>query len=401
MRGADKKRLIIPAAIALVAVITTGVIAASRMDNGGRDELIEAAKEQEALEQAQASEAGVETVGTVAGASNGADGGGARPDALLGTSAGDDTTDQAGGSDNKKVIEDKTKGQPEGYLEFEDVKIAYYDDIETCLFIGTDESGDNRKSDVKTGYGGDMADFIGLAVVNKTKKTYTLLQIDRNTMTNMEMCFENGDMSGQWVEQQLCISHWYGITPEANDESTKKCVSALLGNIKIDNYYTVGVSCVPRMNHVIGGVDVTIEDDFSKEDKSLVKGRTIHLTDEQATRFVRGRMSVGDGENTSRMRRQRAYLDAYYKEAMKQIKERPGIINDIYRECMDMAETDLNGSDVSRLTNSFMTFENGGIRTLEGKNTEGESSDGEGKIWTRFYPDKKALENTMIELFGA
>ena len=60
---------------------------------------------------------------------------------------------------------------------------------------------------------------------------------------------------------------------------------------------------IAQLNHVIGGATVTIEDDFSDVDSSLVQGETITLTDEQAYNFLSARMNVGDGENESRMRR--------------------------------------------------------------------------------------------------
>ena len=56
---------------------------------------------------------------------------------------------------------------------------------------------------------------------------------------------------------------------------------------------------IAQLNHVIGGATVTIEDDFSQIDPTLVKGETITLSDEQAYSFLHARLNVGDEENES------------------------------------------------------------------------------------------------------
>lgn len=49
---------------------------------------------------------------------------------------------------------------------------------------------------------------------------------------------------------------------------------------------------IVEMNDLLGGVTVTVEDDFSQVDSSLVMGKRVTLTGQQALTFVRSRRGV-------------------------------------------------------------------------------------------------------------
>ena len=65
------------------------------------------------------------------------------------------------------------------------------------------------------------------------------------------------------------------------------------------------------MNDMVGGVTVTIEDDFSEVDPTLKMGETVTLMGEHAENYVRQRKEVADGRNESRMQRQSSYEEAF------------------------------------------------------------------------------------------
>ena len=51
---------------------------------------------------------------------------------------------------------------------------------------------------------------------------------------------------------------------------------------------------------------------------------------DQALHYVRGRMSVGDGSNTARMRRQRTYIAAFEAKVRQEMKGNGAIIGNLY-----------------------------------------------------------------------
>lgn len=69
-------------------------------------------------------------------------------------------------------------------------------------------------------------------------------------------------------------------------------MSNFLDGQRIDGYAAVNMGAIGTINHLAGGVTVTIEDDFSKVDKTMKMGETITLTDEQAVHYVHDRYDV-------------------------------------------------------------------------------------------------------------
>ena len=52
---------------------------------------------------------------------------------------------------------------------------------------------------------------------------------------------------------------------ETRAENTVDAVSTLLGGHKIDGFAMVNMSAIEVVNDMVGGVTVTIEDDFSRQ----------------------------------------------------------------------------------------------------------------------------------------
>lgn len=115
-------------------------------------------------------------------------------------------------------------------------KYIYNHQIETYLFLGTDGSGaeDGEGED----YVGSMADSINLLVLDKTDKTYAIIQLNRDTITEIDLMTEDGESYAS-AELQLCTAHWYGGNKQQSCENTVAAVSRFLGKIKIDGYLAI------------------------------------------------------------------------------------------------------------------------------------------------------------------
>lgn len=283
-----------------------------------------------------------------------------------------------------------------GTVKLEGKKYSYSHEIQTYLFIGTDASGSQEPSG--DDYRGNMADFLMLAVVDKTSHTYAALELNRDTMTEVTLMQQDGSgMANATI--QLCTAHWYGGTNQQSCENTVQAVSKLLGGVRIDGYYALNMDQIPALNHAVGGVPVTIESDFSAVDKTLKQGETLILSDAQAYTFVHDRYGVDDEENSSRMRRQRQYLKSFFTRVQEKTSENSDFILEMYRELKENAVTDITGKTISRLTKEISSGENRGIYTLEGKSKKGQAL-GDGILHTEFYVDKKSLKDVMKELYG-
>lgn len=283
----------------------------------------------------------------------------------------------------------------QGEVELYGDTYTYDHEIESWLVIGTDGRGTGTPG-VK-GYRGDMADFLVLAVFDKTDDNYGFLQIDRDTITRISILTVEGKENA-FADAQLCMAHKYGGNPERNCENTMKAVSDMLGGVKIDGYYSISIDHIPELNHAVGGVEVTVRDDFSKMDPSLKMGETILLSDSQAENYVRGRMEVADGSNANRMARQREYVQGLFDKMMARSAEDPAFMEQIYQDMEDYAVASLTGRDLSRLMKRVKEGENRGLFQMEGTSTMGKAlSDGEDHA--EFYPDQDSVVEIMTKLY--
>ncbi len=270
--------------------------------------------------------------------------------------------------------------------------------LENYLLIGTDNAGNGNVRDSAT-YKGQMADVLLLLVLDRTDNTYGVLQLDRDTIVEMPYITEEGRKEGT-VKGQLCTAHGFGTSAEMSCENTVETVSTLLGGLPIDGYFSIHMDEIAALNHAVGGVEVTIEDDLTGADPAFAKGAVLTLTDEQAERFVRARMDVGDEDNTNRMQRQLQYMAGFKTKALKKVKEDSGFAEELYETLEEQgAVTDIPESRISVISNQIYKGEDLGTFRMEGEHTKGYVL-GDGKEHAEFYPDAASIEEILVKLCG-
>lgn len=175
----------------------------------------------------------------------------------------------------------------------------------TILFIGVD-----RPELTSTApRAGGQADFLLLVTIDRVNHTVNTLQIDRDTMVPVQVYGAFGNPAGTRV-MQICLAYAFGTDPQKGCENTVLAVETLLGGVKIDQYVALDMDGMALLNDALGGVTVTLEEDFTIYDPAMKKGATITLQGDQAAYYLRGRMDVGDGTNVGRMSRQRNFMQA-------------------------------------------------------------------------------------------
>lgn len=111
--------------------------------------------------------------------------------------------------------------------------------------------------------------------VKISQKWRKLLSVDRNTVTPVRSLADDGTYLGT-TDIQLSLAHSMGLDQNMRAENTVDAVSTLLKGQKIDGYAMINMSAIQVVNDMVGGVTVTIEDDFSERDK-----RKLQLTMEK------------------------------------------------------------------------------------------------------------------------
>ena len=266
---------------------------------------------------------------------------------------------------------------------------ALNEDITTLLIIGVDDF-EIETSD--TGRNTSQADFMTLVVINNDEKLYTLLQLNRDTMTDVPMLNLFGEYFGT-AYQQLALAHTYGNGLEESCENTVNAVSSLLCGIPIDNYIAMTMNAVPILNDLIGGVTLRILDDFTGVDDTLVMGTTVTLMGEHALTFVRARQSmVESGSNLRRMQRQRQYISALLEQLQAKAAEDPMFYQQAYFSVNDYIVSDCSLETWLSYSRMLDGCELAGVVTPEGEAVAGDD-------YMEFYIDESALRELVISLF--
>ena len=263
-------------------------------------------------------------------------------------------------------------------------------EITNYLILGVDHQNTGRS----TGYqSGGQSDFLVVLSIDRVRRTITPLMLDRDTMAPVHTFGIFGNPSGT-RQMQLCLAHAYSGPDTSSNQNTVDTVEALLHGIEIHHFIAMSMPAVPVLNDALGGVVITLEDDFSSYDPAMVPGATVHLMGEQAEFFVRGRLTVADGTNASRMRRQQQYVEAFL-ELMKQEMDKD--TDDVASRLLDAVSTHTE-TDASRdiLLRDIQSYENYHwlpLRTLEGTHAIDEYG------FAEFWPDEEALRSLIADIW--
>ncbi len=262
------------------------------------------------------------------------------------------------------------------------------DGVETVLILGLDKfEGTHTES-----YNNDrQADFLMLLVVDNENESCTALHINRDTIAEMSILGVAGDKVGT-VKKQLALAHTYGNGQEVSCRNTADAVSKLLLNVQIDRYVSVTMDAVSVYNDLIGGVELTVLDDFSGIDETLVQGETVTLYGEHALNYVRTRYGLDDSTNSRRMVRQRQYLEALYEKTLSIAGNDENFIVDAGAKLAEFLVSNFTGNGLQSFAEKISGYEFTEICELEGRLVKGDEH-------MEFYPYESSIEETVIKLF--
>jgi len=301
----------------------------------------------------------------------------------LGNDAGNDAVDT--------IPIDPSEIPEQGTVRYKDKKYRYNSDIVTLLLLGIDKRGDFETA-YTAGKGG-QSDTIILAVFDTKSKKLSFISVSRETMTEIELYSVFGDAIRYQIAQ-LALSYAYGDSPQKSCELTQSAVSKLFYNLPIHGYFALNESAITVVNDMVGGVKLTLLDDFSAQDASMVKGAALTLNGKQAELYIRGRMSLEDDTNATRMKRQFQYMNAFIGIATQKLKANPTLPLTIYNAVKPYAVTDLSISEIMFIASEAINydFSADNVYTVAGTSKNGVE-------FSEFYVDETALYELILSVF--
>lgn len=277
--------------------------------------------------------------------------------------------------------------QSEDYISYNGQKYQHNDHIRTYLYMGIDKDG--PVTEAEDSVSGGQSDAMFLIVVDSEKKTISVLSINRNTMTDVDVY----DKDGKFIdtrELQICLQHGFGDGMRTSCQRSVDAVSNLLYGEQISGYIAMNMDAMPMMNDSVGGVTVEVLDDLTSPSRnvSLHKGETVTLNGDEAYVYLRSRDINEFDSATERLNRQMQYIQAFVKQAKS--KDATTLAS-AYDTITDYIVTNV---DVPNLVNKLTTYEFDDSRmyTIPGETQMGEQ-------YEEYHVDDEALYQLMLDIF--
>jgi LCP family protein required for cell wall assembly len=274
-------------------------------------------------------------------------------------------------------------------LEYNGKTYAPKTGVETFLVLGLDKF---EGEGIVDSYNNDkQADFLLLMVFDNNTQTCTAIQINRDTMVDVNVL----GVAGNKVDTltcQIALAHTYGNGRDVSCRNTADSVPSLLKGIKVNHYLSVMMDAVPILNDLVGGVEVEVLHDFTGIDDALIQGQKMTLTGEQALLYVRTRYGLDDSTNSARMERQKQYMTALYQVTQERIANDSDFVVDASLSLSDYIVSDRSVTQLQALTEKFNQYEFLGIQSIAGESKVGSE-------FMEFYPDEDALMELVIHFF--
>lgn len=268
------------------------------------------------------------------------------------------------------------------------VKYFPRQDITVMMVLGIDQHGPVESSNYYRNEG--SADSIMLLIFDETNEECTVLYLNRDTMVDMDVLGVKGEYAGT-LYGQLALSHTYGQGLNDSAENVKSTIMKFLPGASIDYYMAMNMDAIPILNDAVGGVTVTVVDDFSKVNPSITMGE-VTLQGDQVIDFVRRRKDVGDQKNVTRMARQREYVNNFLEALYKKEHEDIDFLVNVYEQVAPYIVTDCSVNTLSGMLDRYVDYEVKEVVSPEGENI---IVDGH----YEFHTDEEALDRLIVRLF--
>lgn len=258
-------------------------------------------------------------------------------------------------------------------------------DVKTVLFLGVDNTRTAEFGEGIVGNNG-RADAIMLFLADTKTGRTELLTVSRDTITEVDVYDGLGDLQFS-RPMQINLQYTFGNSPMRSCFLTQRTVSELLYDARIDGYFSLTMDGIPVIVEEIGGITLTMPEDYTKIDSRYTKGATVTMNGEEAERFVRYRDLNEFGSNEDRNARQSWFVTEMFRQ-MKAMGDLDSTVERVLDVADDYIETNVDAETLKLLAGSTMD----GSYKVPGEVRQGQ-------FHNEFYVDEDGLRELVIKLF--
>lgn len=299
-----------------------------------------------------------------------------------------ETSEQAGDTNTQNVNSGNMEKWQEGVIKYDGKYYVYNNQIKTYLIMGIDVEND---ASMEEGTGG-QSDAMFLLVTNEKNKTLSVISINRNSMTDVDVYGDGGAIL-RTVEAQICTQHAFGDGKHLSCGRAVDAVSRLFYNIPITGYLSLQMGAMPILNDAIGGVELEVLHDLTNTSKGveLKAGESVRLSGEEAYVYLRSRDINEFDSATNRLRRQEQYIKAFVQQAKAYTAGNSQKALGIYESVEDYIVTNIDFANFVQELDGY-EYDPNRMYTVPGETQMGEKLE-------EYHVDDDALYHMIIQMF--
>ncbi len=294
------------------------------------------------------------------------------------------------GKTTKATASDTQSAQDENYVSYNGKKYRKKDNIRTYLFMGIDKDG--PVAEAEDAVSGGQSDAMFLIIIDMKEKNMSILSINRNTMTDIDI-YDEDDNFLETKEMQICLQHGFGDGMRTSCQRSVEAVSNLLYGQSIDGYLAMNMDGMIALNDAVGGVTLEVMDDLTDASRgvNLTKGETVTLSGSEAYVYLRSR-DINEFDSASqRLNRQMQYIQAFLKQIKEDSSGSPDKLISAYNSIQDYIITN---TDIPGLIKKGMKY---GYSESDMYTIPGETQMGD--VYEEYIVDQDALYELVLDLF--
>lgn len=301
----------------------------------------------------------------------------------------------------KKALESIVQWQDD-WVAYEGKVYEYNENTINILLLGIDQSGRLSGETDLSDWSAGQADTIFLVSLNQGQKSVSIIGIPRNSMVSVDIYNEEKECIDT-IYNQICLQYGYAGGGELGLMKMKDCVSELMYQLPIHGVCAISFNAISIMTDMLDGIEVTIPDDMTELNTSYSQGARVTLTGKNVVNYLRYRNYNQLGSPTTRLTRQKDFMQAAISKGIAKLKSNPMFVSDVYQAIVPYMNTDITldravylgaeAIDYRITADSFYQL------TGEDKQVDFTTKTGNQDFYDDYYLDDDALQKIIMEVF--
>ena len=195
-------------------------------------------------------------------------------------------------------------------------------------------------------YGGRV-DMCFLFVFNKKTGKLDVIDINRDSMTDVDICTTKGEVA-LTDTMQVGLAYGYADGGTISCQNFTKTISEMLYDLPIHGYIALDMEGIADINDAVKGVTLYAKDTVSE---NVFAKDTVTLEDEDAYKYVEKMATRVEtlGEHANRMARQEQYLTLWIERFLQRYGDSRKEAKLVYEAAKPYMQTNLDRNDIMYL----------------------------------------------------